>query len=367
MRYDDLLYKLAITFIPGIGDVLAKNLVSYCGSVEQVFREKKPRLLRIPGIGDKMAQSIAGFKDFQRAEKEITFIEKHKIKPLFYLDDDYPKRLQPIHDAPVMLYYLGHADVNNDKIIGIVGTRKASDYGKSFIDELTAGLKETGSLIVSGLAYGIDIHAHRQALKQHLPTIGILGHGLDRIYPYQHQNTAKRMIENGGLLTEFPSCTNPDRENFPKRNRVVAGICDVLIIVETAIKGGSIITAEIANSYNKDIMALPGRVKDEYSAGCNDLIRKNKASIITCTEDLFELMNWGGNKKSTKGTQESLDLRLDETGSMIIRYIREKEKAGLDNMAFELAMDPGILSLRLLDLELRNFIRTLPGKHFELV
>lgn len=362
----DLLYQIAITQIPGIGDVLAKNLISYCGGVEEVFRQKRTKLLRIPGIGERLADAIVSFNDFSLAENELVFMEKHRIQPLFYLDKEYPMRLKQYAESPVMLYYLGNADLNNAKIVGIVGTRKASDYGKSFVDELSADLAESGCLVVSGLAYGVDIHAHRAALKNNLPTVGVMAHGLDRIYPGQHKATAKKMLEKGGLLTEFTSGTNPDRENFPKRNRIVAGLCDVLVVVETAIRGGAMITAEIANYYNKDIMALPGRINDTYSQGCNHLIKTNKAAIITKASDLFELMNWDLSHKA-KPLQASLPLNLTEEESGILEYIRNKQKVGIDDIAFAFQTDSGNLSLTLLDMEFRGMIRQLPGKFFELV
>ncbi len=362
---NDLIYQIAITQIPGVGDVLAKNLISYCGNVEEVFKQKKHKLLRIPGIGAKVADAIIQFKDFKKVEAEIKFIEKHKINAFFYLDENYPSRLKQFQDAPSMLYYLGNADLNNQKIVGIVGTRKSTDYGKVFLEQLTKDLKETGCLILSGLAFGIDIQAHKEALKNNLPTVGVLAHGLDRIYPASHSNTAKKMIEQGGLLTEFCSNTNPDRENFPKRNRIVAGLCDVLVVVETAEKGGAMITAEIANSYNKDVMAVPGRVKDEFSMGCNKLIKLNKAAVITNIDDMNYLMGWErGN--TTKPKQQILPVDLTEDDLLIINFIRQKAKAGIDDIAFSLNKQASILSLSLLDLEFKGLIKQLPGKYFEL-
>lgn len=366
IQKQDLLYQIAITCIPGVGDVIAKNLISYCGSPEQVFKQKKSKLLRIPGIGEKLADAILSFNDFSKAETEIEFIEKHHIQPLFYLDKAYPHRLKNHVESPVMLYYLGTADLNARKIVGIVGTRKATDYGKAFVDELCAGLADTGCLILSGLAYGIDIQAHRAAIKNKLPTVGVMAHGLDRIYPGQHKATAKKMLENGGLLTEFTSGSIPDRENFPKRNRIVAGLCDVLVVAETATTGGAMITAEIANYFNKEVMALPGRVNEIYSRGCHLLIKKNKAAIITSVHDLLELMNWDL-PAANKPKQIPLHLGLTDEEQHIINYIRKKQKPGIDDISFELELDPGILSFTLLDLEFRGIIRQLPGKFFELV
>jgi len=362
---NNLLYQIAITQIPNVGDVIAKNLISYCGGVEQVFHQKKHKLLRIPGIGEKVAEAIIHFNDFEKAENEIKFIEKHKINALFYLDENYPTRLKHYPDSPSMLYYLGNADLNNQKIIGIVGTRKATDYGKLFVEKLITDLRETGCMILSGLAYGIDFLSHKEALRNHLPTVGVLAHGLDRIYPAAHKNTAKKMTENGGLLTEFCSNTNPDRENFPKRNRIVAGLCDVLIVVETAEKGGAMITAEIANSYNKDVMALPGKVNDEFSMGCNKLIKLNKASLITNVNDLFYLMGWEQGKLS-KPKQQQLPIDLTDNDYKILNFIGQKTRTGIDDIAFSLNMESSNLSLNLLDLEFKGLIKQLPGKYFEL-
>lgn len=366
MSNDALLYQISLKLIPGIGDVLIKNLISYCGSPGQVFKQSRSKLEKIPGIGTYLAGNVAGFKDFSRAEQEIEFINKHQIKPLFYLDKQYPSRLKDIPDAPCLLYALGNIDLNPAKIVGIVGTRKASEYGKAFTQKLVHDLKEMNCLVLSGLAYGIDVIAHKAAIEEQLPTIGVLAHGLDRIYPAQHKNVAKKMLENGGLITEFPSQTNPDRENFPKRNRIVAGMCDVLVVVETAIKGGARITAEIANSYNKDIMALPGRINDYYSEGCNYLIKENKASMITCPEDLMSLMRWDAKKGQAKQDANLFSQLLEEDAQLLL-YIQQKQKIGIDEMAFDLQLDPGVLALKLLELEFEGYLRTLPGKRYELV
>jgi len=345
---------------------LAKNLISYCGGVDQVFKAKRTQLMKIPGIGEKIANSVVSFKAFEKAEQEVGFIEKHKVKPLFYLHDNYPSRLKQVEDAPVMLYYLGNGDLNNAKIVGIVGTRKASDYGKTCTEELINGLAETGCLILSGLAFGIDIQAHRSALKYNLPTVGVLAHGLDRIYPAIHTATAKKMIDNGGLLTEFMSGSIPDRENFPKRNRIVAALCDVLVVVETAERGGAMITAELANGYNKDVASFPGRVNDEYSKGCNKLIKANKATLVTNTEDLYYLMGWNSSKPIPK-IQQSLPLDLSMDDLAIYEFIKSKTKVAIDEIAFFFQVDSSNLSLQLLEMEFKGHIRTLPGKVYELI
>jgi DNA processing protein len=361
-----LLYQIALSQIAGVGDILAKNLVSYCGGVEEVFKQKKSRLLQIPGIGERIAEQVVQFKDFKQVENEIKFIEKHGITALFYLDKNYPTRLKHYPDAPIMLYSLGNANLNAEKIVGIVGTRKATEYGKAVTENIIEELKSTGALIVSGLALGIDGAAHKNAVKQGLSTVGVLAHGLDRIYPTQHHALAKQMLDQGGLLTEFCSGTIPDRENFPQRNRIVAGLCDVLVVVETSIKGGAMITAEIANSYNKDVMAVPGRLNDEYSFGCNSLIKLNKASVLTVPDDLLTLMGWNIPAK-VKNKTNQIVLPLTPLEQTIVEMIRAKTKAGIDDIAFTLQLNNGNLSLALLDLEFKGIVRSLPGKYYELV
>ena len=280
MNTETLKYQIALTLIPGVGDVLAKNLISYCGSAEEVFKQKKAQLFKIPDIGPVIAESIVKFNSFKRAEEEIKFIEKYKIQPLFYLDKTYPERLKQCYDSPPLLYYKGNVELNQTKILAIVGTRKASDYGKAITEEIISGLSQEGILIISGLAYGIDIYAHKAALKNNLNTIGVVGHGLDTIYPAIHKPVAEKMINQGGILTEFMSKTKMSPENFPARNRIVAGISDAVLIVEAAEKGGALITAEIANSYNRDVFAIPGRSIDTVSRGCNYLIKSNKAALV---------------------------------------------------------------------------------------
>jgi DNA processing protein len=364
---NELLYQIAIKQIPNVGNVTAKILISYCGGVQNVFKQSKSKLLKIPGIGETTASSIAGFKDFIRAENELIFIEKNNIKPIFYLDKDYPSRLKDIEDAPLLLFYKGNANLNAPKIVSVIGTRNATEYGKSFTDKLIEELKPTGAIILSGLAYGIDYQSHKAAINQGLPTVGVVAHGLDEIYPRDHSTIAQQMIENGGILSEYLSKTKADPTNFPTRNRIVAGMCDVLVVVETASRGGSMITVEIANSYNKDIMALPGRINDKYSQGCNNLIKGNKASMITKSSDLLALMNWDiETKNEKKSKQQILLLDLDEDDSKIINYIKQKTKIDIDGISFDLGFENGFLSYKLLDLEFKGLIRSLPGKIYEI-
>ena len=289
----ELLYQLALTEVPNIGCVHAKILAQQFGTAEKIFKAKQQLLERIEGIGEIRARSIKAFNNFTGAEDEIKFIEKYKIKPLFITHKDYPKRLLNCYDSPTLLYYKGEAGLNSEKIIAVIGTRSHTDYGKQITEKLIEDLAEQNVVVISGLAHGIDAIAHKAALKNNLLTVGVLAHGLDQVYPAQHTRLAKDMLKSGGgLLTEFRSKSKPDKHNFPTRNRIVAGMSDATIVVETGIKGGSMITAELANNYNKDVFAFPGKVTDTKSAGCNYLIKNNKAVLLTDAQELIELMSW---------------------------------------------------------------------------
>lgn len=365
MADKELKYKIGITLINGFGDVLIKRLIAYCGSAEAVFKEKKNRLVKIPGVGGTNVKSILGQDVLQRAEEEIAFIEKNGIKPLFYLDRDYPNRLKHCEDAPVMLYCKGNMNLNDSKIISIVGTRHATAYGLNICEKIIHDLAEQSVLIVSGLAYGMDICAHRAALKNNLPTVGALAHGLDRIYPSVHYSTAQKMLGNGGLVTDFLSGTNPDKENFPKRNRIVAGMADAVLVVESAIMGGSLITAEIANNYNRDVFAIPGKPGDEYSSGCNWLIKTNRAMLVESAKDIEHALGWEKKeqkKNPARAVQKELFVELDENEKVIVDILRAKEKVNIDNLSAEAKMPVSRISALLLNLEFKGLIRSLPGK-----
>lgn len=283
---------LALHFIPGIGDYLIRQLISYCGSAEQVFKTPKGKLMKVPGIGNVTAQSIVTGKPFREAEREVKKAEDEGVELLFYTDKKFPSRLKRIDDAPSLLYLKGNVDFENPKVVAIVGTRQATAYGRERVEELIKGLVSHHALIVSGLAYGIDIHAHKQSLKYELPTLGVMGSGIDVVYPPSHRDVAKKMVGNGGLVTENPFGTKPDAHNFPARNRIIAGLCDALVVVEAAERGGALITSEIANSYNKDVFAFPGNIGQSHSVGCNNLIKMNKANLVTGIKDLEYIMNW---------------------------------------------------------------------------
>jgi DNA processing protein len=361
MPNDQLLYQIAITLVPGIGDITGKKLIAYCGGVEAVFKEKKSALLKIPGIGISIVESILNQDCFKIAEKEIDFIANNSIKTLFFTDDKYPARLLNCEDGPLLLYFKGDIDFNVPRVIGFVGTRKATNEGRIICEKFISGLKSKDVLVVSGLAYGIDSFAHKAALNENLKTIGVLGHGLDKIYPSQNKKLAQKMIHNGGLLSEFTSKTNPDRENFPKRNRIVAGICDAIVVVESASKGGALITAGIANSYNRDVFAIPGRISDEYSKGCNMLIKSNRAALAESANDIAYIMGWDDVKVDVK-KQRELFLQLSDDQKLILDIIIQYKDIGIDKLVIKSAISYSKVAAALLMLEFEGLIQRLPGK-----
>lgn len=356
---------LALHFVPGIGDRLFKQLISYCGSATQVFLKPKGKLMKIPGIGPVVADAIHRKETFGDAEKEILKALKEQVEIIFYLDPVYPFRLKAIDDAPAMLYVKGNLNLNANKVVAIVGTRKATDYGKEFVEKISDELLPHKPLIVSGLAYGIDIHAHKHALKIGLNTVGVLGSGIDVIYPAIHKETAKKMLSGGGLISENPMGTQPDAHNFPARNRIIAGLCDALIVVEAAESGGALITAEIANTYNKDVFALPGNLSNEFSKGCNKLIRTNKAHLLSSIKDLEYIMNWSVSDEEGKKSKKIALLDLSEEEQLIVEALDGKALA-IDDLTIKTALSPGALASHLLTLELKNVLKVLPGKMFKL-
>lgn len=365
---NDLLYQVALTLVPNIGPVQAKILLQHC-EAEEIFHAKKAYLEKIEGIGPIKAASITAFKDFSEAEEEIKFIEKYKIKTLFLSDKDYPQRLLNCYDSPTLLYYKGEADMNASKIIAIIGTRSHTDYAKQVTEKIVKELAEQNVIIISGLAFGVDAIAHKAALKNDLPTVGVLAHGLDQIYPYEHAGLAKDMIKHaGGLLTEFRSKTKPDKHNFPTRNRIVAGMSDATVVIETGIKGGSMITAELANGYNKDVFALPGKVTDTKSAGCNYLIKNNKAMLLTDGKEILEVMGWE-EKKSQKTkikSQKELFIELSKDEKIVVEILKEKDSAHIDEINLKSGLSSSAVAAAILNLELQNVMVSLPGKIYRL-
>ncbi len=364
--HQDLLHQIALTLVPNIGDVRAKALLETFGDAESIFKASKKNLENIEGIGTIAASSIKQFSDFKICEDEIKFIEKSKITPLFITDENYPQRLLNCYDSPTLLYYKGNANLNTIKIISIVGTRSNSDYGKNVCDKIIEDLAEQNVLIISGLAFGIDTIAHKASLKNKLKTVGVMAHGLDKVYPAQNKTLAVEMLSQGGLLTDFMSGTNPDRQNFPRRNRIVAGICDALIVIESSAKGGSLITAELANSYNKDVFAIPGRVTDSRSEGCNYLIRNNKSLLITSADDLLHIMNWKEAPKKIK-QQRELFIELTPDEKIITDILKERENIQIDELYFKSGLSSSAVAQALLMLEMQGVVASLPGKVFKLI
>src|SRR3569832_955086 len=319
-----LLHRVALTFIKNIGPAIAKSTLFHFGDEEQVFKAPKAKLTQVPGIGEKRYLDINFKTALERAEVELNYIERNNIKPIFYTDPEYPKRLKNCIDSPILLYGKGNFNLNPRHVVSIVGTRRATEYGKQLCKQLVEELQQYNVLIVSGLALGIDTYAHKESLKQSLQTIGVLGHSFDTMYPAQNRSLAEKMQENGGVLTEYPSGTIPDRENFPQRNRIVAGMADATIVIEAGIKGGALITAEIANSYNRDVFAFPGRIGDDYSEGCNFIIRNNKAQLLTCPADLAFSLGWEiGESKKPLIEQFVLPLDLLPDESLILNFIKQ--------------------------------------------
>ncbi len=360
---------LALHFIPGIGDYLVKQLISYCGSAEQVFKAPKGKLLKIPGIGEVTAEAIKTGNTFHQAEKEFKKAEKEETEILFFTDKKYPQRLKEIEDAPSLLYYKGNANLNHPKSVAIVGTRQATDYGKEIVSQIIENLKPHDAIIVSGLAYGIDIQAHKQSLKNELATLAVMGSGIDVIYPAVHKEVAKKITNHGALLTENHFGTKPDAHNFPSRNRIIAGLCDALIVVEAAEKGGALITAEIANTYNKDVFAVPGSLGNTYSEGCNKLIRNNKAVIYTSIKDLEYHLNWSVDEaqSDTKGKIDFDFSYYNEDEQKILSILKDKNgPMMIDELTVRSSLSPSQLASLLLTLEFSNVVKQLPGKQFAL-
>jgi len=362
-----LLHKIAITLIPNVGPILARNLISYCGGVENVFRAKQAQLVKVPGIGEVTAKAIAASDALKSAEEEVEFITRNNIQTFFYLDEHYPARLKECYDSPLMLYYKGNADLNVQRIIGIVGTRNATDYGKSVCEKILDELVASGVLVVSGLAYGIDICAHKAALEKKLNTVGVLGHGLHTIYPAMHRSTAQKMELQGGLLTEFSSKSDFIKENFPRRNRIIAGLVDALIVIETKKKGGAVITAEIANTYNREVFAVPGNIHAPCSEGCNFLIRTNKAALFDDTNEFIAAMGWAQEKKESRAPKQAILFEnLDADEQLLVDILKEEQKIRIDELSVKMKRSSGIIANSLLSLELKGIVKTLPGKVYEL-
>lgn len=365
----DALYKVALSLIPKIGPKGGKNLLAYMGSLEAVFESPMAKFQKIPGIGDYLAGHISKHRAeaLRKAETELDFVEQQNLHMSFYLDKDFPFYLKQTEDSPIVLYSKGKIDFRNRHLISIVGTRKASPYGKEICENLVKGLAagDNNPIIVSGLAYGIDVCAHRAALKYGLDTLAVLGHGLNRLYPASHRETAEKIVNTGGaLMSEFTSNSAFMRKNFLRRNRIIAGVSEATVVVESAKKGGSLVTAEIANSYNREVFAFPGRVGDKYSEGCNALIKKHKAYIIESAADIEYILPWSNAKGEPK--QKQLFVKLSKDEKSLTDVLKENRKANIDTICKTTGMPPAKTSAVLLELEFKGVVKNLPGKMFEL-
>ncbi|MEN8928375.1 MAG: DNA-processing protein DprA [Flavobacteriales bacterium] len=366
----EIKHAMMLTLIDGVGHVNAKKLLAYCGDFTSVFKASKSELSKIPGIGtvlvDKIFNQLSDKKIIDRVEEEIKFIEENDIQVFLYSEKNYPINLKQTEDAPIVLYGKGNLNFNNPKIVSVVGTRKVTQRGKDICTTVLEKLKPHNVLVISGMAYGVDIHAHKCCVKNEIETIGVLAHGLDRLYPQTHQPTADRMMKTGGLLTEFMSGTNPDRQNFPTRNRIIAGLADVTIVIESAKKGGSLITAEIANSYSRDVFAVPGRVTDEFSEGCNYLIKINKAHLLNSSADIVYLMNWELDAKKPKAIQKQLFIDLPPDQQLIYDSLDSETTIGMDELSMKTKLSTSVLAFGLLQMEFAGLVKALPGSSYRL-
>jgi DNA processing protein len=366
MSSEELLHHITLTLVPQIGDVHLKTLLRHFGSATAVMKAGRRALECLPGIGTVRAAAIRRGRDLSRAEQELTFMEKYGIIPVPFGTPDYPTRLQHCHDAPALLYFKGNGGLNEKRILSIVGTRSPSHYGKDWLATVIADLAPFAPLVVSGLAYGIDTIAHRQALKSGLSTVGVLAHGLDRIYPHENKSLAREMTGGGGLLTEFMSGTIPDAQHFPQRNRIVAGLADGVLVVETGKKGGSMITADLANGYHREVFALPGRVTDEKSSGCLRLIQDHRAQAVTSAQDIIEALNWDQDPQQKKSHAPTLFPDPDPDEKEIIDLLQQQGIVPHDELLQRISQKPSEIAATLLRMEMSGRINALPGKRYKL-
>jgi DNA processing protein len=363
-----LMHKIALSLIPGVGDINARKLVSHIGSVEGVFSESYRTLIKIPGIGTNLAKAVCERSYLEKAEKEAEYVTENNIKTYFYLDDDYPYRLRQCDDSPVTFYFKGKCDLNGPRILSMVGTRNATPRGKELCENIIGSLAagHFDLIIVSGLAYGIDIAAHKAALVNNIQTVGVLAHGFKTVYPSVHTSVAREIEKTGGLVSDFLSGDLPERNNFIKRNRIIAGLSDATLVVESGIKGGALITADIAGSYNRDVFAIPGRPGDQWSAGCNSLIKHNKAALIENARDIEYFLNW--QPSGTKDpVQSSLFSELSESEKLIYEEVKMNGEINIDHLCRTVDMPVYKLSSILLQMEFNGLIKCYPGNLYRVV
>ena len=357
------IYQVGINLLPGIGNLLARQLISYCGTAEKVFASNKKKLMQIPGIGNKIANSIQHHSTLDAAEVIVSECERNNIQILHFSDDNYPQRMKQLYDAPDILYYKGNAELNADKIISIVGTRRVTSYGRTVTEKIVQDLRKHKVTIISGLAYGVDHLAHQEALNAGLLTIGVIAGGMNNIYPALHIKTARKMYAQGGIITEHAPEIVPEAHFFPERNRIIAGMSDAVIVVETAKKGGALITAEFANNYNREVFAVPGRIGQNYSEGCNNLIKSHKANIFTSVADLEYILNWESVKSDQSTGPGNADLSIPER--KIIEVLQHNISGTvIDDLSWKSQIPINQIASHLLNLEFRGFVKALPGKKF---
>jgi len=366
MTQQELFYLLALQRVEGVGDIMAKKLITHCGSAEAVFNTKTATLASIDGVGLMLLKNLKGKLVFEKANQELEFIKANDINTVYFQEEGYPERLKQCIDGPLLLFTSGNIDLKNRKIISIVGTRQITSYGTGFCRKLIEDLAPLDPIIVSGFAYGVDIIAHQLAIEYNLQTIGVVAHGLNQIYPKTHKKYVAKVEENGGFMTEFWSSSNPDKENFVRRNRIVAGMSEATIVIESADRGGSLITANMANDYNRDVFAVPGRITDKYSQGCNNLIKTQKANVLTSAADLVYILNWDV-EKEIKTVQKQLFVTLDDDEQKVYDYLLKTGKELMDIIALRCEFPIYKISGMLLNMELKGVVRPLPGKLFEAI
>jgi DNA processing protein len=366
MSEQELFHLLALSKIEGVGDVVAKKLLLHCGSAEQIFKYKSSQLTGIDGIGVFLTNNLKNKTVFEKAEKELKYIKDNDINVMHFQDENYPDKLKHCIDGPVLMFTSGNLNINNRKIISIVGTRQITSYGTEFTKKLIEDLAPLDPIIVSGFAYGVDIVAHQAAMDHNLQTIGVVAHGLNQIYPKVHKKYVSKMEKNGGFMTEFWSDSEPLRENFVRRNRIVAGMAEATIVIESADRGGSLITATMANDYNRDVFAVPGRTSDKFSQGCNNLIKTQKANLLTSAADLVYILNWDI-QKEVKPIQKQLFVTLESDEQKIYDFLIKNGKEVLDIIALECDLPVYKISVILFNMELKGVVRPLPGKLFEAI
>lgn len=367
MQHTNLYYTLALLQVEGIGDIVAKKLINHCGSAQNVFETAKTKLKSIDGIGEILLKKLKDKSVFEKAQRELEYIEKENIQFSVFSDANYPERLKHCIDGPIVLFSSGTMQLQQQKIISIVGTRQITSYGTEMCKKLIEELAPVNPVIVSGFAYGVDIVAHQAAMDHHLQTIGVLAHGLNQIYPKTHKKYVAKMEQNGGFLTEFWSTSNPDKENFVRRNRIVAGMAEATIVIESADRGGSLITATLANDYNRDVFAVPGRTTDKYSQGCNNLIKTQRAHLLTSAADLIYILNWELENKTAKSIQKQLFVTLDDDEQKVYDFLQKNGKEEMDMIAISCEFPIYRISSILLNMELKGVVRPLPGKSFEAI